>query len=117
MATDWRFTNEINSSDRKKAFCIQYINETEYGLCLKDYIEKRVLENAGYIVEHRSTVRDCAQHRGTSKSTVHKDVSERIWEVDRRLAAAVRKVLDKNKEERHIRGGMATKKKKSLATK
>ena len=82
---------------------------------MKDYIEKRVVENARVIIEHNATVRDCAKCRGNSKSTVHKDVSERIWEVDREIAVEVRKVLNKNKAERHIRGGMATKKKKSLA--
>lgn len=80
--------------------------------CLKEYIEKRVIENAGFIITNNSTVRDCARHRGNSKSTVHKDVSERIWEIDHRMAAEVRKILNKNKAERHIRGGMATKKKK-----
>lgn len=79
---------------------------------MKDYIEKRVIENAQYILDNHSTVRQCAKEFGISKSTVHKDVSERIWMLDRRLAGAVRKVLDKNMKERHIRGGMATKRKK-----
>ena len=87
---------------------------------MKEYIEKRVVENAKYIVSNGATVRDCAKKMGNSKSTVHKDVSDRIWEIDKGLAAQVRKVLNINKAERHIRGGMATKKnkeeqKKSLA--
>ena len=79
---------------------------------MKDYIEKRVIENAHYILDNNSTVRQCAKTYGISKSTVHKDVAERIWAVDTNLAKAVRTVLDKNKKERHIRGGMATKRKK-----
>ena len=75
------------------------------------------MDNARYILENNATVRQCAKENGASKSTVHKDVSERIWSIDRKLAMAVRQVLDKNKKERHIRGGLATKKKKSLAIK
>ncbi len=90
------------------------ITRLSSGEFLKTYIESRVLENARYIVEHNCTVRECAKKMGTSKSTVHKDVSQRIWGIDRGLALAVRKVLNKNKSERHIRGGMATKRKKAL---
>ncbi|MCR5703593.1 MAG: sporulation transcriptional regulator SpoIIID [Eubacterium sp.] len=87
---------------------------------MKEYIEKRVMENAKYIVNNHATVRECAKKMGKSKSTVHKDVSDRIWEIDRELAKKVRKILNINKAERHIRGGLATKKnkeeqKKSLA--
>ena len=78
---------------------------------MKEYIEERVLVTAEYIVEHNATVRMCAKQFGISKSTVHKDVSERLMMLNPRLAAQVRKVLDKNKQERHIRGGMATREK------
>lgn len=78
---------------------------------LKDYIEKRAVEIANYIIEHKATVRQAARHFGISKSTVHKDVSERLCSINRALAKEARTVLDVNKAERHIRGGLATKEK------
>lgn len=78
---------------------------------MKDYIEERAIEIASYIIEKKATVRQTAKKFGISKSTVHKDVSERLPEINQSLAAQVRKVLDVNKSERHIRGGMATKEK------
>ena len=72
---------------------------------------KRALMSAEYILETGATVRDCAERFGTSKSTVHKDVSERLQEIDFELYCKVREVLDKNLRERHIRVGNATKKK------
>jgi len=78
---------------------------------LKGYIEERVLEIARYIIENNATVRQAAKHYGISKSTVHKDVTERLHQVSPALSAEVRKVLNVNKSERHIRGGMATKEK------
>ncbi len=74
-----------------------------------DSIEKRVVILAQYIIESKDTVRGAAKKFGVSKSTVHKDVSERLKEVSPSLFEEVRKVLDENKAERHIRGGMATK--------
>ena len=74
-----------------------------------DYMIKRALMSAEYILETGATVRDCAERFGTSKSTVHKDVSERLQEIDFELYCKVREVLDKNLSERHIRGGNATK--------
>ena len=62
-----------------------------------------------YLIEHQATVRTCAAAYGISKSTVHKDVTERLMRDDPVLYKAVGKVLQKNKEERHLRGGMATK--------
>ena len=76
-----------------------------------DYILRRVKMEAEYIIETGATVRDCAAHFNVSKSTVHKDVSERLAAIDAALAREVRKVLDKNLSERHIRGGMATRRK------
>lgn len=76
---------------------------------MKAYIEERVLETADYIIENKATVRLCAKQFGISKSTVHKDVSERLVQINPGLAVEVRSVLDKNKKERHIRGGLATK--------
>lgn len=76
-----------------------------------EYIEERVLAHAEYILETNCTVRVCAARFQTSKSTVHKDVTERLKEIDAALYGKVRKVLDKNLTERHIRGGMATRKK------
>ena len=78
---------------------------------MKAYIEERVLESARYIVNNKATVRNCAKQFGISKSTVHKDVSERLLEINPAMAGMVRDVLDKNKSERHIRGGMATREK------
>ena len=76
-------------------------------------MEERVIESAIYIIEHNATVRQTAKQFGVSKSTVHKDVSERLKKINPSLAKQVRVVLDENKAERHIRGGMATKMKYS----
>ena len=78
---------------------------------MKDYIEERAINIAMYIIENDATVRQAAKHFGISKSTVHKDCTERLAQVHPALAAEVRKVLDVNKAERHIRGGLATKEK------
>ena len=72
-------------------------------------IEERAVELAHYIIDSKDTVRGAAKKLGISKSTVHKDVSERLKKINPSLAHEVRKVLDENKAERHIRGGMATK--------
>ena len=72
-------------------------------------IEERAVELAQYIIDSKDTVRGAAKKFGISKSTVHKDISERIKKINPSLALQVRKVLDENKAERHIRGGMATK--------
>ena len=77
---------------------------------MKDYIEERAVEVACYIIETRATVRQ-AKKFGISKSTVHKDCAERLRMINPSLAMEVRKVLDVNKQERHIRGGLATKEK------
>ena len=78
---------------------------------MKGYIEERAVEIATYIVENSATVRQTAKAFGVSKSTVHKDVTERLVQINPALAGKARKVLDINKSERHIRGGMATKEK------
>ena len=72
-------------------------------------IEERVLHLAQYIIDSKDTVRGAAKKFCISKSTVHKDVTERLEEINPALAKEVRKILDENKAERHIRGGMATK--------
>jgi len=76
---------------------------------LKDYIEERALEIAKYIVSERATVRQAAGVFGVSKSTVHKDVTERLPKINPLVANKVRVILETNKAERHIRGGEATK--------
>ena len=81
------------------------------GLHLKGIVEQRAIELAEYIVENKTTVRAAAKKFGVSKSTVHMDVSERLKKLNPALYKDVRKILDKNKAERHIRGGMATKQK------
>ena len=78
---------------------------------MKDYIEERALELARYIIDTNATVRATAKKFRVSKSTVHKDITERLQEINPSLAAEVKDVLDSNKAERHIRGGMATKEK------
>ena len=75
----------------------------------KKSIEERACELAHYIIDSKDTVRGAAKKFGISKSTVHKDVSERLLKINPVLAIEVRKILDENKAERHIRGGMATK--------
>ena len=74
-------------------------------------IEERAVTLASYIVDHNATVRQAAREYGISKSTVHKDITDRLIFINKPLAAPTRTVLDKNKSERHIRGGMATRKK------
>ena len=78
---------------------------------MKDYIEERAAEIAYYIIEHEATVRQTAKQFGVSKSTIHKDVTDRLLAINPALAKEARKVLDRNKSERHIRGGMATREK------
>lgn len=76
---------------------------------MKDYIEERALEIAKYIISSKTTVRDAARIFGVSKSTVHKDVTERLPRINPSVAMQVKKIMDQNKAERHIRGGRATK--------
>lgn len=78
---------------------------------MKEDIEKRAKELAVYMIETGATVRSAASHFGLSKSTVHKDLSQRLKQYNYALYLQVRQVLDLNKQERHIRGGMATKRK------
>lgn len=78
---------------------------------MKDYIEERAMNIANYIIENNATVRQTAKTFGVSKSTVHKDVTERLEQINPGLAAETRKVLNVNKSERHIRGGLATREK------
>lgn len=75
----------------------------------KFYIEERAVDLAHYIIDTGDTVRGAAKKFGISKSTVHKDVSERLCRINPVLASEVRAILEENKAERHIRGGMATK--------
>ena len=75
---------------------------------MTDTIEQRACELAVYMIETGATVRAAASHFGISKSTVHKDLQQRLPKCNPLLYAQVRKVLDLNKMERHIRGGMAT---------
>lgn len=78
---------------------------------MKEYIEERAMDIANYIIEYNATVRQTAKKFGVSKSTVHKDVTERLEQINPSLATQARKVLNINKSERHIRGGMATREK------
>ena len=93
------------------------IRNNSYNLHIEKYykgkqsIEERAIQLAHYIVETKDTIRGTAKKYGISKSTVHKDLSERLLKINPALASEVRVILDKNKSERHIRGGMATKEK------
>ncbi len=78
---------------------------------MKNYIEERAVEVATFIVSSNATVRETAKKFGISKSTVHKDITDRVKRINPSLALDVRKILEVNKAERHIRGGMATKRK------
>ncbi len=78
---------------------------------MKGNIEERAYQMAQYIIENRATVRAAARAFGISKSTVHKDLSERLPAFNRSLYLQVKAVLDENKAQRHIRGGIATRKK------
>ena len=75
-----------------------------------EYMQERILQSAQYILLTEATVRQCATKFGISKSTVHKDMTERLQNIDYSLYEKVRKILNKNLHERHIRGGNATKK-------
>ena len=78
---------------------------------MPDTMEERACELAVYMIETGATVRSAARHFGISKSTVHKDLSYRLQHINQPLYLQVRQILDVNKQERHIRGGMATKRK------
>ena len=81
---------------------------------MRDELNERILSEANYIIEHKATVRDCGKRFGISKSTVHKDMSQRLVNVNSALYSLVRTVSDENKAQRHLRGGMATKRKYQL---
>jgi putative DeoR family transcriptional regulator (stage III sporulation protein D) len=85
--------------------------QKEGGLSVQEYIRKRVLDIGNYILESSATVRQTADIFGVSKSTVHKDVTERLPLVNEKLSMEVKHILETNKAERHIRGGEATRKK------
>ena len=78
---------------------------------MKGIVEERAIELGEYIIESKATVRKAAKKFGVSKSTVHKDVTARLTRINPALANEARKVLDVNKKERHIRGGLATREK------
>jgi putative DeoR family transcriptional regulator (stage III sporulation protein D) len=85
--------------------------EYEGAWVMRDYILRRVMKISRYIVDTKATVRQTAKVFDVSKSTVHKDVTERLPRIEKRLAEEVKKVLEYNKSERHIRGGEATRRK------
>ena len=78
---------------------------------MRAYVDERAVELGRYLVEHKSTVRATAKEFGISKSTVHSDITDRLQYINPSLCAQVRVILDTNKEERHIRGGIATRNK------
>lgn len=78
---------------------------------MKTDIERRAIELAEYIIENKTTVRAAAKKYGVSKSTVHKDMTDRLSGIDGELYSQVRQVLETNKAERHLRGGAATRRK------
>lgn len=78
---------------------------------MRDHIRRRVLEITDHMIQTKATVRQTARLFNVSKSTVHKDVTERLPSINKQLASAVKGILDQNKAERHIRGGEATRRK------
>ena len=78
---------------------------------MKETIEERACKLAQYIIEHKATVRTAAKQFGVSKSTVHKDISDRLPSINHALYVQAKAILDENKAQRHIRGGMATRRK------
>lgn len=78
---------------------------------MKDYIEVRVKEVANYIIDTKSTIRETEKAFGVSKSTIHKDMTERLPKIDSEISEETHSILEINKAERHIRGGIATKNK------
>ena len=78
---------------------------------MKEYIEERAVAIANYIIDYNATVRQAARKFGISKSTVHNDVTKRLAMINPLLCSEVKEVLERNKAERHIRGGLATKEK------
>lgn len=83
---------------------------------MQEYIQKRVLDICAYILETKATVRHTAQVFQVSKSTVHKDMTERLPSLNKQLASRIKSILEYNKAERHLRGGEATRRKyKDLA--
>ena len=96
-----------------------YLNKAYFkaiwgAICVRCYIEERTVELAKYIIKNKCTVREAAKKFGISKSTVHKDITERLVEINGSLAEEVRSILMENKQERHIRGGWATREKYRL---
>jgi putative DeoR family transcriptional regulator (stage III sporulation protein D) len=77
----------------------------------QQYMENRILDEAKYIINNLTTVRDTAKHFGVSKSTVHRDIAKRLQNINIRLAQEVKMVMKLNSEVKHIRGGMSTKNK------
>jgi len=88
-----------------------YCSQGKGGTSVRDHIYERVLEISHYIASTGATVRQAAQEFSVSKSTVHKDMAERLPKINPQLAQKVRAILDQNKAERHLRGGAATRKK------
>ena len=81
---------------------------------MTDTIDRRARELAGYVIDTGATVREAAERFGVSKSTVHKDLTQRLEQTDRLLWLRVREILDRNKAQRHLRGGEATRQKYRL---
>ena len=78
---------------------------------MQDYIRRRVIDISSYILESKATVRQAAVVFGVSKSTVHKDMTERLPSINKKTATQIKDILEFNKAERHLRGGEATRKK------
>lgn len=78
---------------------------------MRENIDERAIDLASYMIENKTTVRAAAQHFGVSKSTVHKDVTERLYYINKPLYNEVKQLLEYNKSQRHIRGGIATRRK------
>ena len=110
-ASNWYRYKYFLYDGLKNAFPAYIVKRCLQGIFLKDYIEERAVAVAAFIIENNATVRQAAKKFGISKSTVHKDCTDRLQQINTALAKEVRNVLEVNKQERHIRGGLATKEK------
>ena len=109
--TDLRFLRMFSAMRAYRWSNFSLCGRAAWGIVMKGNMEERACDLAVYIIENRATVRTAAKKFGISKSTVHKDLQDRLPQFNRTLYLQVKEILDENKAQRHIRGGLATRKK------
>jgi putative DeoR family transcriptional regulator, stage III sporulation protein D len=116
MRKQWSFfqkkhVGKGSRTSKRRASLISHFSDPKLGRAsgVHDYIKERTIKIGKYIVETKKTVRTIAKEFGVSKSTVHKDLTERLPEINPELANEVKEILDYHKSIRHLRGGEATK--------